>query len=115
MTKFFYWCPYLSHVATITNVINSAISLRKYKTKSQVSLIETIGEWQFAKKILLKHNIKIEKLTNLNFDTNKVGFFRSRLYLICIFFVNFFTFVKFLKTRILYPRSHTIFHRTKKF
>jgi hypothetical protein len=67
MTKIFYWCPYLSHVATITNVINSAISLTKYRERSQVSLIETIGEWQFAKDNLSKHNIKIEKLTNLKF------------------------------------------------
>ena len=88
MTKVFYWCPYLSDVATITNVINSAISLKKYKKKSQISLLETIGEWQFAKEKLLKYNIKIEKLSNLNFYTNKVGFFKSRLYLLFIFFLN---------------------------
>ena len=28
--KVFYWSPYLSHVATITAVVNSAIALRKY-------------------------------------------------------------------------------------
>lgn len=99
MYKIFYWCPYLSHVATITNVINSAISLKKYREKSQVSIIETIGEWQFAKENLSKHNIKIEKLTNLNFNTNKVGFLKSRLYLTYIFIVNFFPFVKFLKAK----------------
>ena len=99
MTKVFYWCPYLSDVATITNVINSAISLKKYKKKSQISLLETIGEWQFAKEKLLKYNIKIEKLSNLNFYTNKVGFFKSRLYLLFIFFLNFFPFVRLLKIK----------------
>ena len=99
MKKIFYWCPYLSDVATITNVINSAISLKKYKKKSQISLLETIGEWQFAKEKLSKYNIKIEKLSNLNFDTNKVGFFKSRLYLLFIFFLNFFPFVRLLKIK----------------
>jgi len=99
MKKIFYWCPYLSDVATITNVINSAISLKKYKKKSQISLLETIGEWQFAKEKLSKYNIKIEKLSNLNFDTNKVGFFKSRLYLLYIFFLNFFPFVRLLKIK----------------
>ena len=42
MTKVFYWCPYLSHVATINNVINSAVSLAKYNKKYQISLLETI-------------------------------------------------------------------------
>jgi len=99
MKKIFYWCPYLSDVATITNVINSAISLKKYKKKNQISLLETIGEWQFAKEKLSKYNIKIEKLSNLNFDTNKVGFFKSRLYLLFIFFLNFFPFVRLLKIK----------------
>lgn len=99
MTTIFYWCPYLSDVATITNVINSAISIKKYKKKSQISILETIGEWQFAKENLSKNNIKIEKLSNLNFDTNKVGFFKSRLYLLYIFFFNFFPFVRLLKIK----------------
>jgi len=99
MTKLFYWCPYLSHVATINNVINSAISLTKYKENSQISLLETIGEWQFAKENLSKHNIKIEKLTNHTFDINKVGFLKSRLYLLYIFTLNFFPFIKLLKIK----------------
>ena len=49
MIKVFYWCPYLSHVATIDNVIKSARSLVKYNKSYSVSLIETIGEWQFVK------------------------------------------------------------------
>jgi len=99
MKKIFYWCPYLSDVATITNVINSAISLKKYKKKSQISLLETIGDWQFERENLSKYNIKIDKLSNLNFDTNKVGFFKSRLYLLYIFFLNFFPFVRLLKIK----------------
>ena len=42
MTKVFYWCPYLSNVATINNVINSAISLAKYDKKYQIYSIDGI-------------------------------------------------------------------------
>lgn len=97
MTKVFYWCPYLSHVATIENVIKSAISLTKYNEINQVTLLDTFGEWQFEKNKLIKNKIYIEKLSKLNFKPNKVGFFKSRLYLIYLFFFNFFPLVKLLK------------------
>jgi hypothetical protein len=74
MTKVFYWCPYLSHVATIENVIKSAISLTKYNEINQVTLLDTFGEWQFEKNKLIKNKIYIEKLSKLNFKPNKVGF-----------------------------------------
>ena len=68
MTKVFYWCPYLSNVATINNVINSAISLAKYNKKYEITLLETIGEWQFAKSKLMTNNIQVEKLTDIIFQ-----------------------------------------------
>ena len=71
MTKVFYWCPYLSNVATINNVINSAISLAKYNKKYQIFLLETIGEWQFAKTKLMTNNIQVEKLTDIIFKSHK--------------------------------------------
>ena len=97
MTKVFYWCPYLSHVATIKNVINSAISLTKYNKKYQISLLETIGEWQFAKNDLLTNNIQIEKLTKLNIHSHITGYLKSRFYLLCLFLINFYPLVKLLK------------------
>lgn len=33
MKKICYWSPHISNVATIKNVINSAISLKKYEKK----------------------------------------------------------------------------------
>ena len=97
MTKVFYWCPYLSNVATINNVINSAVSLAKYNKKYEISLLETIGEWQFAKTKLSTNNIQIEKLTKLIFKSHKVGFIKSRFYLLYIFLFNFYPLVKILK------------------
>ena len=99
MTKVFYWCPYLSHVATINNVINSAVSLAKYNKKYQISLLETIGEWQFAKSNLKTSNIHIEKLTKLTLKSHKVGFIKSRIYLLYLFIVNFFPLLNILKNK----------------
>ena len=46
MKKIFFWSPHLSNVATIKNVINSAMSLKKYYKKSlDVSIIDVVGEW----------------------------------------------------------------------
>jgi len=99
MIKVFYWCPYLSHVATIDNVIKSARSLVKYNKSYSVSLIETIGEWQFVKNKLYRDNIEILKLNNLNFKSYKVGYLKSRLYLIYLFIFNFFPLLNLLKNK----------------
>jgi len=46
MKKIFYWSPYLSNVATIKNVLNSAMSMKKYTKKSlNISIIDVVGEW----------------------------------------------------------------------
>ena len=99
MINVFYWSPYLSKVATINNVINSAISLTRYNKDYKISLLEIIGEWKFAKNDLSKHNIKVEKLTNLEISSDKVGFLKSRLYFIYLFIINFFPFLKLLKKK----------------
>ena len=99
MTKVFYWCPYLSNVATINNVINSAISLAKYDKKYQIFLLETIGEWQFAKTKLMTNNVQIEKLTKTIFKSHKVGFIKSRIYSIYLFIINFYPLIRILKNK----------------
>ena len=99
MTKVFYWCPYLSNVATINNVINSAISLAKYDKKYQIFLLETIGEWQFAETKLMTNNVQIEKLTKTIFKSHKVGFIKSRIYSIYLFIINFYPLIRILKSK----------------
>ena len=88
MKKVFYWSPYLSNVATINNVINSAISLTKYSRNYAVSFIDVIGEWVNSEKILSKNNIDIKKLNSLILDLPKIGFIKSRIYSILIFLFN---------------------------
>ena len=102
MNKIFYWSPYLSNVATIRNVINSASSLKKYNYNSyDVSLLDTIGEWKLYKEEIIQNKVNIKKINNLNlnFDLNKSGYFKSRLYFIFIFIFNFFPLLKLLKIK----------------
>ena len=102
MNKIFYWSPYLSNVATIRNVINSALSLKKYNYNSyDVSLLDTIGEWKLYKEEIIQNKVNIKKINNLNLniDHNKSGYFKSRLYFIFIFIFNFFPLLKLLKIK----------------
>ena len=102
MNKIFYWSPYLSNVATIRNVINSALSLKKYNYNSyDVSLLDTMGEWKLHKEEIIQNKVHIKKINNLNlnFDLNKSGYFKSRLYFIFIFIFNFFPLLKLLKIK----------------
>ena len=42
----FYWSPHLSHVATVSAVINSADALYKYSQNTiNSTIINSIGEW----------------------------------------------------------------------
>ena len=102
MYKVFYWSPYLSNVATIRNVINSAISLKKYNSeKYDVSLLDTIGEWRSCKDEINSNKLSIEKVNNLNlkFNLSKSGYFKSRFYFVLIFLINFFPLLHLLKKR----------------
>tara|TARA_Y100000591_G_scaffold129305_1_gene110758 strand:- start:1045 stop:2181 length:1137 start_codon:yes stop_codon:yes gene_type:complete len=99
MYKIFYWSPYLSNVATINNVLNSALSLAKYSKKFEISLINAFGEWNVKKDLLKKNNIKIEKLSSLNINLPIIGYLRSRIYLFLIFLINFFPFLNLLKNK----------------
>ena len=92
MKKIFYWSPYLSNVATIKNVINSAKSIKKFdKSGSIVSLIDVIGEWKNYKKYITEANINLVKLSG--FDLSSffpiTGFIKTRLSFLFIFFFKY--------------------------
>ena len=58
--KVFYWSPYLAHVATITAVLNSALSLKKYsKGTIDISIINSSGEWNSHKDKLMNEKINV--------------------------------------------------------
>jgi glycosyltransferase involved in cell wall biosynthesis len=90
--KIFYWSPFFTNIATIKAVIRSAESLIKFykKQKIDVSLINSIGEWDnFEKEINKNVNIiNLNKIKLLDY-LPKNGFIKSRISFIVIFFWNF--------------------------
>ena len=44
--KVYYWSPFISHVATVTAVINSIISIKKFSiVKADYRVINVFKEW----------------------------------------------------------------------
>lgn len=90
--KIFYWSPFFTNIATIKAVIRSAESLVKFykKKKIDVSLINSIGEWDnFQEQINKNINIiNLNKIKLLDY-LPKNGFIKSRISYIIIFFWNF--------------------------
>ena len=95
--QIFYWCPFLTHIATINAVKNSATSLKRYKKNINVKILNSVGEWNFLKNN--HHNINIESLQKLNiYDLlPKEGFFRSRFSFFIIALLNLFPLLKIIK------------------
>jgi len=99
MQKVFYWCPFISKVATVRAVIKSAQSLKKYSNdKYEPVIINVAGEWnEFKYKNAF--NIKIIDLTNSLILENKnwTGYFKSRLIYSYVFLNSFFPLINLLR------------------
>ena len=89
MKKIFYWSPFLSNVATIGNVLNSAYSLSKYgKSSFNTYILDILGEWSGKKKDLLAKNINYIKLGKLKINLPISGYLKSRFISIIIFILS---------------------------
>ena len=91
--KIYYWCPFLTNIATIKSVLRSAKSIfknNKHKNIYEVTLLNSSGEWDFQKKI--SNKIKIKDLYPFSFYKflPKEGFIQSRISFLIIFLINFF-------------------------
>ena len=97
--KIYYWCPYLTNIATINAVKRSAISIKKYsKKKPDVSILDSSGEWLFFKNN--SFGIKVlSTLKNINLHKYlpKQGMIFSRISFLIIFIINFFPFIYKIK------------------
>ena len=96
MKKIFYWSPHISNVATIKNVINSAISIKKFsKDQVNVSILDVAGEWEEHKENFKENNINYIKVSKSKFNSffPISGFFKSRL----MYFTIFFLKIRYLK------------------
>ncbi len=93
-----YWSPFISEVATVKAVINSAISINKYSNQKFESLIiDVFGEWKNKfenESIGLKFH-SLNYISNL-FKFSSEGFIKSRLKYIIIFLFSFVSLKNFL-------------------
>ena len=98
--KIYYWSPFISHVATVKAVINSASSLNYYSNDYSAYIINVAGEWNIYKEELLKKKIKIINLTTSNVINNRNinGFLKSRLIYLYLFIISFLPLIRLLKS-----------------
>ena len=102
MKTIYYWCPFVSRVATVRSVIKSAESLKKYSNKKfEPVIINVAGEWNNFKKNTNHLNIRIIKLTNSNIldESNWTGFIKSRIIYLYIFFLAIIPLYNFLNKK----------------
>ena len=99
MKSIYYWSPFLTDVATVSAVIQSAISLRKYYKKYNPVIIDVAGEFQKYNDIINDNKIELKKLINLNYINflPKNGYIKSILSYIIIFLCSAYPLYKILK------------------
>ena len=97
--KIYYWSPFVSEVATVKSVINSASSVNKYLSDYEAYIIDVYGE--FSK---YENKIKEKKINLIKFGRSNIvkyfpkpGYLRSRLLYIFIFLRYFFPLLFLLK------------------
>jgi glycosyltransferase involved in cell wall biosynthesis len=95
----YYWSPFLTKIATIKAVTNSAETLANYSDKYSPTIINAVGEFDFYEeknrkisidKLLLQKTIKTKFLP-------KEGFIKSRFSFWIIFLISIFPLFKVLK------------------
>ena len=91
----FYWSPFISKVATVSSVIRSAESIVNFSKNNEVSIIDSIGEWEEYKN-KINSEVKIIKINKINYYKflPRGGYIKSRLSYLIIFFLNFFKNLK---------------------
>ena len=101
MKSVYYWSPFLTHVATISAVIESAKSLKKYSKKYDPVIIDACGEFESYNKILVENKIKTINLTSFKYFKflPKNGFFKSRLSYILIFLFSLIPLYSLIKKK----------------
>lgn len=99
--KIYFWSVHIDYVATIKSIINTCISLKKFKKdKYDLTILNAIGEWEEYNKELIDNNINIKSLFNKNIYNKipKGSFLKSRLSYWIIFFKSFLKLKKLICT-----------------
>ena len=103
MNKVFYWSPFISKVATVKSVLNSAEAINKSfkKNNFKAYIIDAVHEWKDFEDEIKKKKIELIYLNkNSIFNSyKKEGFIRSRLTYLYIIFKSFFPLIKILQEK----------------
>ena len=88
MKKVFYWCPFITKVATVKAVINSCIGLNKHSKLFKPYIINCFGEFDEYIEEISNNKISIINLNNNKFIKRfpSQGYLFSRIKYILIFF-----------------------------
>ena len=100
MKTVFYWCPFISKVATVRSVIKSSEALKKFsKNEFEPTIVNVAGEWNSYKNEENTLGLKIIDLTNSKIldGKNWTGFWRSRLIYMYIIIIAFIPLIRLLK------------------
>ena len=93
-----YWSPFISTVATVKAVINSALSIKLYSQNEYESLIlDVFGEWDSSMNDK-NYNLKFYSLNNIKrlFNFSSEGYIKSRIKYLMIFILSFNSLKKFI-------------------
>ena len=98
-----YWCPYLSKVATVQAVLNSATSVKQYsKNNLNPQILNSVGEWNEQEENIKSKGIELINLINSRtFYPNlpRNSYIKSRISYLLIGTVSIYKLYKFLKSK----------------
>ena len=97
----YYWSPFLTQIATIKAVINSAYSLNKFDKKFDATILNIFGEFNKNLSEIKDKKINILNFYNLNISRYlpKHGKTSSRFSFIIFFLLGFFPLLRILKKK----------------
>ena len=97
----YYWSPFLTQIATIKAVINSAYSLNKFDKKFDATILNIFGEFNKNLSEIKDKKINILNFYNLNIlrYLPKHGKISSRFSFIIFFLLGFFPLLRILKKK----------------
>ena len=93
-----YWSPFISTVATVKAVLNSAMSINLYsKNKYDSLILDVFGEWDSSMNDK-NYNLKFYSLNNIKrlFNFSSEGYIKSRIKYLMIFILSFNSLKKFI-------------------
>ncbi len=98
----YYWAPFLSNVATVKAVLNSATGVKKYSKNIKPHIINAVGEWSVFEKNIKNKGINLisfKKGSSFYEKLPRYSFFKSRFSYLLISLVTFFKLYKFFKSK----------------